>query len=334
MNSERDHGGAIDRAIAEFGGSPEDWIDLSTGINPNAYPLPQITPKAWGSLPDRYSIDGLEQAASRFWNVPSDLEVVAAGGASALIAALPHVVEGSSVQIPSPTYNEHRAAFEANCWKMSNDRADAIVVVHPNNPNGRLWTAAELTAKTAIIDESFCDVAPNSSFLQCYSASGVVLEKSSATDCYNENPPSTRIILKSFGKFWGLAGLRLGFAIAPPPIARHFRDQLGPWAVSGPACEIGTKALQDTEWANNTRADLHAAARRLDALLLEAGLTIEGGTDLFRLASTNDAAASFVHFANNHILTRIFPYSKTWVRFGLPGTEDQWERLHDALTTL
>lgn len=315
MTQSRDHGGGIDHAITEFGGTRASWIDLSTGINPNPYPLPDISPDAWANLPDHLAISVLESAARQFWNVPDTLEVVAAGGASALIAAMPRALNGKTVHIPEPTYNEHRAAFEACNWALTDKNPDAIVVINPNNPDGRFWETADIpTAPQIIIDESFCDIAPERSLL---SEIGSEL---------------TTIILKSFGKFWGLAGLRLGFALCPPHIATKLRDQLGPWAVSGPTCEIGTRALSDQTWAEQTRLSLKASAQRLDGLL-STKFKIEGGTDLFRLISSNSAKETQDHLAKHHILTRIFPYSDTWVRFGLPGSEDHSERLQKALKT-
>lgn len=313
MTPERDHGGGIDAAIAQFGGQRETWLDLSTGINPIPYPVPKLSKTAWSTLPDKTTINSLENAASKFWNAPIGSEVVAAGGASAIIAALPRILTGAvknqTVNIPRPTYNEHLAAFTANGWSQAQN-ADVEVLVHPNNPDGR-FHETDLSADLSIVDESFCDMTPEQSFVQQGGAS--------------------TIVLKSFGKFWGLAGLRLGFAICPPEIAAKLRDALGPWQVSGPACEIGTAALTDRNWAQTTRDRLKLDTQRLDSLLSNADLTELKGTDLFRLATCEDANSLHTHLANQHILTRKFPYSDKWLRFGLPGTQEQWQRLEQAL---
>ncbi len=304
--SKRDHGGGLDAAVAAYGGVRSDWLDLSTGINPVPYPVGEITAGAWTALPDQGAMDRLLAAARVFWNVPDGAEVVAANGASALIAAMPHVWDGTRVSIPAPTYNEHAAAFAANGWQVG-ERGDVHVVVHPNNPDGRVWGDAP-SARSIVIDESFCDVMPEASHV----ARAV--------------HPDT-VILKSFGKFWGLAGARLGFAICAPEIAQKLRDQLGPWAVAGPALEIGARALEDVAWAEATRDRLATDAKRLDDLV---GWDLVGGTDLFRTYAVPDAAATQDKLARGHVWSRIFPYSKTWIRLGLPAP-DQWDQLEAAL---
>lgn len=303
-----DHGGGIDAAIAQFGGTRAGWVDLSTGINPIPYPLGDLSNDAWNALPDTAAFNRLEAAARRFWNIPAAAAVLAAPGASALIARMPAIAPTGSVHIPGPTYNEHARAFAAQGW-TSATTAQTRVIVHPNNPDGRLWTAQDLT-QTTIIDESFCDVTPD------------------ATLMAHATRPNT-IILKSFGKFWGLAGLRLGFAIGDPTLITKLAHSIGPWAVSGPAIEIGTRALTDPAWAAQTRTRLASDAARLDAMI---GLPVVGGTSLFRLYDTADATALQTRLACNHIWTRVFPYSTRWLRLGLPGAPDHWSRLQQALS--
>lgn len=307
--AERDHGGGLDAAMARFGGAAGDWLDLSTGINPQPYPVGETSAEAWMRLPDRAAFDRLEQAARRFWNVPDGAAVLAAPGASAIIARVPMLAEASVVDIPTPTYNEHAAAFEASGWRIG-DSHSARVVVHPNNPDGRLWSDG-LEAPLTVIDESFCDVMPEASHIA------------------RATRPGT-LILKSFGKFWGLAGLRLGFAIGDPVLINRLRDALGPWQVSGPALQIGARALEDQAWAEQTRTRLAADAARLDHMLTAKGAGLVGGTTLFRLYEVDDAAAWFTRLSEAHVLTRIFPYSKTWIRLGLPGPEG-WDQLERAL---
>ncbi len=309
----RDHGGGIDGAVARFGGTRDGWIDLSTGINPLPYPVPSFSADAWTALPDAGAFSALEAAARRFWHVPEAAGVLAGPGASALIARLPALAPAGAVDIPSPTYNEHWAAFRAAGWTAGT--GGALVAVHPNNPDGRVWTEAELAGERAltVIDESFCDVMPEASLVHLAARPGVV-------------------VLKSFGKFWGLAGMRLGFAIARPETLARLAEMIGPWAVSGPALETGTAALSDTVWAEATRARLAGDADRLDAMMTRAGAEVVGGTTLFRLYDVGDAAAWQARLARHHIWSRIFPYSDRWLRLGLPGPAAHWTRLEEALS--
>lgn len=309
---ERDHGGGLDAAAARWGGARSDWIDLSTGINPRPYKISGFAPEDWTALPDRGAMTRLEAAARRFWRVPEGAAVLAAPGASALIARIPALAAPGRVRIEMPTYNEHAAAFASQGWDVVADGpADARVMVHPNNPDGRLWSADDADAPLTVIDESFCDVTPEACLVGLAARPGVV-------------------VLKSFGKFWGLAGLRLGFAIAAPETIARLRDLTGPWAVSGPALRVGATALSNPAWAEDTRARLGADAARLDALMTGAGAEVTGGTDLFRLYTVDSAKAWQDRLARACIWTRIFPYSDTWLRLGLPDGAS-WDRLEAAL---
>ena len=311
---QRDHGGGLDAAVARFGGDRDDWIDLSTGINPWPYPLPTVPDSAWHNLPDSGAMHRLLTAARRFWDVPDGTDIVAASGVSALITQLPALSGGTTVTIAKPTYNEHEAAFAAAGHTIT-DAGTAQVFVHPNNPDGRLFGAAEIMMThrdLTVIDESFCDCTPDASLVDLAEKPGVV-------------------VLKGLGKFWGLAGMRLGFAIARPETVAALRERLGPWAVSGPALHVGAEALEDRDWTAATRQRLHRATARLDGIATDAGLSLVGGTDLFRLYACSNSDTVYRKLAAQHILTRTFPYSKTWIRLGLPGDESEWQRLSRVL---
>ncbi|MBT6098678.1 MAG: pyridoxal phosphate-dependent class II aminotransferase [Marinovum sp.] len=311
-NNSRDHGGGLDAAVAQFGGARKDWLDLSTGINPNPYPSLPFSLHSMTALPDQGAYQALIEAARKFWSVPQGAKIVPAAGASALIAALPALIGGQKVAIAQPTYNEHQAAFIAAGWALDPEHSDVQVAVHPNNPDGYLWQSTALQAPMAIIDESFADVCPDQSLI-------------------GETARPGRIVLKSFGKFWGLAGVRLGFAIGADPVLDMLAERLGPWPVSGPALDIGTAALNDKSWAENTRIQLAKDARRLDQILLAAGAEVVGGCDLFRLFSVKSAEQWHQKLAQHHILSRIFPYSDHYLRLGLPSA-DGWDRLQRALS--
>ncbi|MEM8632747.1 MAG: threonine-phosphate decarboxylase CobD [Pseudomonadota bacterium] len=310
----RDHGGGIDAAARRFGGDRADWLDLSTGINPRAYPVGPLPDAAWTTLPDTRASSDLISAARACWDIPGEAGILAVPGASSAIARIPRLLPPGPVQIPGPTYNEHAAAFRNAGWHVSETGpAQAIVLVHPNNPDGRYWTAEALEGpRLKVIDESFCDVTPDRSLAHLARWPGV-------------------LILKSFGKFWGLAGLRLGFVAGDPDLIGALREDLGPWPVSGPALEIGTRALSDRTWSDRTRTRLARDAARLDELMTRHGAVPTGGTPLFRLYDVDNAQDLHNRLCHHHILTRVFPYSASWIRLGLPDTEDDWQRLEGAL---
>ena len=292
------------------------WLDLSTGINPIAFSSGLQIEDYLATLPDADATRNLEAAARKFWAVPDVAGVLAAPGVSALIARIPSLAPPGAVDIPGPTYNEHARAFAAAPgWTVADaptKNPAARIIVNPNNPDGRFWNEGDLDgADLGVIDESFCDVAPDRSLIHLAAQ-------------------EHRVILKSFGKFWGLAGLRLGFAIGAPGVIDRLRFSLGPWPVSGPAIAIGALALGDRTWAKTTRTRLGHDAARLDRLMTGAGLKSVGGTDLFRLYETPDASALHERLARQHILTRIFPYSQNWIRLGLPGSAHDWQRLKAA----
>jgi len=315
------HGGNLAAARARFPGAPDPWIDLSTGINPIPYPVRQID---YTRLPESEDLTRLEHAAAQAYGA-DPATIVAAPGTQILISLLPHIFPAPSMAVLGPTYAEHAAAWAAAGTQVTeittlDDRApnDGIVLCNPNNPDGRRIPATQLTAlaeqlngRRLIVDEAFADL----------EAPGLSLAPAL--------PPNT-IVLRSFGKTYGLAGLRLGFAIAPPELAERIREILGPWPVSTAAITIGTVALLDAAWRTAARTRLTQDAARLDALLSAAGLTPIGGTVLYRLTQSNDATARFETLAQAGILTRPFPANPTWLRFGIPAPS-AWPRLTSAL---
>lgn len=323
----RDHGGNLAQAMADLGGTPADWIDLSTGINAISYPVGQISAKAWTRLPERGRLAALEHTAQRAYG--SVLETVAVAGAQAAIQLVPMLAPTGRAAILTPTYNEHAAAFRSAGWSVQEfSTLDALagstvaVVVNPNNPDGAVHAPDALRALagkvgTLVIDESFADPMPD------LSVAG------------NTGPlPENIIVLRSFGKFYGLAGIRLGFVLAAPGIAQKLRDRVGPWPISGMAIEVAEQALADAHWAEQTTARLQRDMARLDDLARHAGWGLVGGTPLFRTYATPAASSAQRKLAAHHIWTRIFPYSDTWIRLGLPGTDADWSRLASALSDL
>jgi cobalamin biosynthetic protein CobC len=322
------HGGNLDAARKKFPGAREPWIDLSTGINPLPYPIPELPMDIWSRLPTRAEEDELLAAAAMCYRVSNSGMIVAAPGTQALIQLLPRLVPKSRVEILGPTYEEHEACWTRHGHRVSvvkdferSDRANVVVLVNPNNPTGRVVSVSALRdiasalAKRGgllVVDEAFIDVLPENASL--------------ASDL----PPAT-IVLRSFGKIYGLAGLRLGFAIAEISLAKRIRAELGPWAVSGPALWIGKAALGDTPWLAETAARLKSDQERLDKMLEAAGFILLGGTPLFRLARHVKAREIVEKLGRQGIHVRAFSSEPEWLRFGLPGDEPAWDRLSVAL---
>lgn len=317
-----EHGGDLSAVRARFPDAPTPWIDLSTGINPVPYPVPVLPTEAWTRLPERTQEQALIAAAARRYGVTDPTTVVAAPGTQALIQILPRLVSQSRVAILGPTYEEHDV-----CWRRQGHQttivtdldqatdAAVVVLVNPDNPTGRLVAVEDMPSpsKLLVVDEAFIDLlAP-------------------ACSLAGNLPPNT-IVLRSFGKTYGLAGVRLGFAIAEPETADRLRRELGPWAVPGPALELGRLALGDDGWLNATAERLTADRQRLDDILVEAGFTIRGGTPLFCLAEHPDVSTIVEQLGGHGIHVRRFQHQPRWLRFGLPGSDAVFKRLRDSFS--
>ena len=323
------HGGDLHAARRLFPGAPEPFIDLSTGINPNPYPLPRFPADLFERLPAPDAASALAAVAARAYGAPSAAQIVPAPGTQILLPLVAALVRPGRAAILAPTYGElSRAAALAGhsvqAVRELDDIGDArlVMIANPNNPNGRLHRKDALLALAdalrrrggvLVVDEAFMDVGPPGASLAA------------------KLSPGNTVVLRSFGKFFGLAGIRLGFALAAPPMAARLSAALGPWAVSGPALAVGAKALADAAWIERTRSLLAKAAKRLDAILTGAGLEIVGGTSLFRLTRTPAAEALFRHLGRAGILTRVFADHNDWLRFGLPRSAHEWRRLQSAV---
>lgn len=318
------HGGDLGAARTLFPDAPEPFLDLSTGINPNPYPVPELPAEAFTKLPEPDDLARLTALAAEAYGAPSPDHVVAAPGSQILMALVASRIAPGMAAVLGPTYAEHaRAARLAGHGVTETGdierlaRSDLAIVVNPNNPDGRVASKQELLAiagrvKLLVVDEAFIEAGAQDQSLAAEVRGNIV-------------------VLRSFGKLFGLPGLRLSFALAEPGIATWLRAALGPWPVSGAALAIGAKALADVDWIDATRRALEAAAQRLDTLLAKTGLEVIGGTALFRLVKTRDAARLFDHLGKAGILVRRFEQEPTWLRFGLPGSAQDWQRLEAAL---
>jgi cobalamin biosynthetic protein CobC len=350
------HGGSITAAAAAFGGRPQDWLDLSTGINPCPLALPEIPTRAWHRLPDSYLVDEARRAARDYYD-SGEILPLPVPGTQSVIQLLPRLLRQGSqfgvtddrvaatddrvaatdtriavtddkVAVVSPTYGEYARAFASTGFAVDaiddiaaiGDQYRLAVVVNPNNPDGRIWPAEALAAlhdrmKSAngllVVDEAFGDADPALSLA------------ARAQDLPN------LIIFRSFGKFFGLAGLRLGFAIAHEDILARFEDWLGPWAVSGPALSLAASLLGSDVAAIRRSLDERSGA--LQAALSAAGLRSRGGTALFTLVADPRASDIYTHLCRHHILVRKFDYAPDWLRFGLTPDPAADRRLGAAL---
>ncbi|WP_343715765.1 threonine-phosphate decarboxylase CobD [Inquilinus sp.] len=322
------HGGDLAAAEARWGRPARGWLDLSTGINPVPYPIPAIDTAAWHRLPQHDRLRRLLEAARSCYAARADAPTVAAPGTQILIQLLPRLRPGARVAILGPTYGEHAACWSAEGATVTTVRsieeaaaAEVVVLVNPNNPDGRIVRSGRLTALAddlaargglLVVDEAFAEVTPGVSIAAEAGRPGL-------------------LILRSFGKFFGLAGIRLGFAIGAATEVERLARWLGPWAVPGPAIETGIAALADQGWQEAARTRLATDARRLTELLTAGGFADRGGTDLFRLVEHPQATIIRDRLGHAGILVRRFMHQPTWLRFGLPAGEDGFARLAAAL---
>ena len=324
-----DHGGSLGRALALFPQAPQPFIDLSTGINPHSYPLFELPATAFARLPEPGRAGDLREVAAQAYGAAGAANVVAAPGTQILLPQVMALVSPGRAKVLGPTYAEHARtaalaghSVEEVCDFNYLTDADVAVVVNPNNPDGRITTREallDLAGRLAlrggllVVDEAFMDVGPK--------------RESLAGDVAQPG----LVVLRSFGKFFGLAGIRLGFALAEQGLAARLEAELGPWAVSGPALEIGIRALADEAWQEAMRNRLAGESERLDRLLEMFGLSVAGGTSLYRFFETPEASEVFAALGRNGILLRNFSWSKSALRCGLPADEASWNRLEQAL---
>ena len=322
-----EHGGDLELALRRFGGRAEDWIDLSTGINRLPYPAAELPLACWRALPSRSDIESLHQAARQAYGTAAP--ILATSGAQAAIGLLPYLSfhrcsAPGQAKILAPTYSEYAATLSAAGWDLVETSeiealagADLAVVGNPNNPDGRRHDPDRLLALLPrvgrlVIDESFADAVPGLSLMSRAGRPGL-------------------LILRSFGKFYGLAGLRLGFVAGSEADIAALAAMSGPWPVSAAAIAIGRRALLDREWAEATSARLSRDCQRLDTQVETLGWTLVGGTPLFRLYQTGEAGPAQERLARARIWSRVFAHSPGWLRLGLPGDETEWQRLISAL---
>ena len=319
-----EHGGRLRKAALEYAIAEADWLDLSSGLAPWPFPIPEIPLRAWARLPE--TDDGLEQAACDYYGTTQVLPVA---GSQMAIQLLPRLRRAGKVGVLSPSYAEHAEAWRRNGYLVREvleqdvdfylDSLDVLVVVNPNNPTGLSLTPSRVVAWHSPqaarggwggVDEAFSDNTPMFSQAPFTHLVGL-------------------IVLRSFGKFFGLAGVRLGFVLAERKLLKLLAEQVGPWAVSGPTRVVGQACLLDTEGHVRQRLRSEAASERLARLLEQHGLQPQGGCALFQWLITERAEVLHDFMARRGILLRLFAHNSS-LRFGLPGDEADWQRLEQA----
>ena len=323
-----EHGGQIRAAAARYGIAVEDWLDLSTGINPIPFAPPEIPPAAWAHLPQEH--DGLEEAAARYYGTPDLLPV---SGSQAAIQLLPRLRSRCRAGVLHPGYAEYAHAWRGAGHEVKElcadeiaaqvDNLDVLVLMQPNNPSGEVFTHAQLGEWHAclaarngwlIVDEAFIEASMQTSFAP-------------------PQMPQGLIVLRSLGKFFGLAGARVGFVLAHAELLGRIHTALGPWSVAGPSRCVAQAALLGSGWQATARERLLQDGKRLAQLLGDAGLPPAGGCGLFQWVLTERAEAIHQQLAQYGILTRLFTQPRS-VRFGLPGSAAEWDRLSTALNQI
>ncbi len=322
-----DHGGDIIWAANTFGIPHENWLDLSTGISPWSWPCENMPIEPFRTLPP--NDDQLRETARKYY--ACDVEhILPVPGAQFLISMIPFWVKKGRVALPSIGYREH-----LNAWiKAGHDTVfyrdpheifsmiekgdlNYIVIINPNNPTSEKMSPDTVLAiqsqlrqkhgqnRLLVLDEAFSDSFPELALP-------------------NTERDSNTLVLRSFGKFFGLAGVRLGFFIANPKWLSKFRDVHGPWLVSHPALWLASRALADTPWINQQRRRIKAQSEALRGFLLEHyDDAMIRSSDLFQtvFASADELYRDFLAFAQQGILLRYQSYGdhSAWLRFGLPG---------------
>ncbi len=307
------HGGRVAEARVLFGGG--DWLDLSTGVAPWAWPVGDV-PLHFDRLPEPGEIAALEAAAAQAFGVADPAQVVAVPGTDMAMRLLAPLLAVERPAVVQPGYAGHRAAWPDATPVVTPDAVtdhDLLVLANPANPDGRVVgrdTLLALAARlTIVVDEAYADP-----------AGGL---------CDRAN--DRLIVLRSFGKFYGLPGVRLGFVVTGGNLGGRLRAMLGDWPVSSAAVAIGTTAYHDAAWRRAQQARIDEKGALLDRLLDGAGLDIVGSAPLFRLIACERAIDLFDLLARHAILTRPFADRDDGLRIGLPRGAAGLTRLAAAL---
>lgn len=322
------HGGALSEAIKRYGGGPSEWLDLSTGISPFTLPLPEFSADTWRRLPEHSEVQRVCQLAMRHYG--GSVVPIAVPGTQSAIQLLPYLTPNASeVAIVSPTYGEYQRAYQRmdvvidpvdTLDAAAATRAGVVVLANPNNPDGRETTRDDIFGfvraqrhRLVVVDEAFADMRQD---LSMAGAAGM---------------EPNLVVMRSFGKFFGLAGLRLGFVFAEAGLARILNDRLGPWAVSGPALAVAAHAFSRGDLVSELRNKIEKAHAMTRSALSMARVSIVGESELFFCCDVGDGAPVRDQLASHKVLVRAFEHSPSRIRIGLVPDELSAVRLRETL---
>ena len=301
-----------------------DWLDLSTPLNPQPYPVPAIAPACWHEWPT--DEDGLLPAAARYYG---NARLLAVGGVSAAIGAVPELFRPAVLAGLTPIDEAHRAAWRRAGHSLRRlptlARALAaatpqVLIASPNPltamtlPRATLLAAAdELDQRGGwlIVDETLGDADPANSV---------------ASLAGSDEAPRL-IVLRSLTPFFGLPGARVGFVLGAAEKLDPLRRLLAAYALTTPSRAVARCALEDTAWQTQAREQLAHSAQRLAAMLVPLGET--QATALFCSVSTPYAEALLEHFTASAIRLHA---AHGVVRFALPRNAADWSRLSTAIS--
>ncbi len=323
------HGGNIYQFAKHLGCLPEQVLDFSSNINPDqAVDWRTLQPVSLGPYADPdYSL--LKQAISHRYKMPANADIEVFNGASAAIFSLLRWILPQDLVLYTPLYGEYaHIAGELGCQVHNIDRfkplttdipkASTVIFVNPSTPDGQLYDLQErLTAWQAaechiIVDESFLDFCVAESVAECIAG-------------YDK-----LYIIKSLSKFYGCAGIRVGFIIAAAPVIKELRRYEPAWKLSSFDMIYMQQALANDDFVEKTREQTASLRNMLRLALQSSGLfeRIYSGQANFllaKLANQGDGYHLQTLLEPSRILIRVCDnfegLDKRYVRFAVKNAQ-------------
>ncbi len=335
------HGGDLAYWQRKVGNDALNWLDLSSACNREPWPVPEVSTALWMALPDQTEL--LEQAERYFARRPNAI----GAGSQHIIESLPPLLRESgcltnqTVFVPRIGYQEH--AFAWRKWGYDIVYYDALeelltqhwavaVVIQPNNPTGELASAsilsqlvahAEQQGASLVVDEAFIDATPEWS----------VLNHQQTKDL-----SESLFVMRSVGKFFGLAGARVGFVFCASKWQVALNNLLGPWPVATPSLHLVSLALADTAWQSHALQNLTVRQAAFVERVMPKLNTVFDSQDSVRNALFTTWFLDSQAYAE-HVFTMLHQVGvhtrlgDGWIRVALPAL-DEMDALNRALIRL